>query len=61
MNVRVVVGIEVGFGGEDAGDGDKSNDEDWVRYSCCPPLEVMLTSCEGAEGGSGDWDVDEAA
>ena len=61
MDVGVVVGVEVGFGSKDTRDGDEGDDEDWVRYSCCPPLEIVFTSCKGAEGGSGYWDVYETA
>ena len=57
MDVGVVVGVEVGFGGEDARDGDEGDDEDGMRDACGSPLEVVLTSCYGAEGGAKDWDV----
>ena len=57
MDVRMVVRIKVGFRGEDARDGDKGDDEDGVRDAGGSPLEVMLTSCYGAEGGAKDWDV----
>ena len=61
VNVGVVVGVEVGFGGEDARDGDEGDDENGVRDACSSPLEVVLTSCYGAEGGAKDWDVDETS
>ena len=32
-----------------------------MRDACGSPLEVMLTSCYGAEGGAKDWDVDETS
>ena len=57
MDIRVIVGIEVRFGGEDAGDGDESDDENWVRYSCSSPLEVVLTGSNGAKSGTEDRDV----
>ena len=60
MDVRVVVGIKIGFRGEDAGDGDESDDENWVRYSCSSPLEVMLTGSDGAKSGAEDRDVYQA-
>ena len=59
MDVGMVVGVKVGFRGEDARDGDKGNDEDGVGNAGCSPLEVMLTSCYRAEGGAEDRDVNE--
>ena len=59
MDVGVVVRVEVGFRREDARDGDKGDDEDGMRDAGCSPLEVVLTSCYGAEGGTEDRDVDE--
>ena len=32
MDVRMIVRVEVRFGGKDAGDGDEGEDENWVRY-----------------------------
>ena len=61
VNVGVVVGVEVGFWGEDAGDGDEGDDENGVRDTGGSPLEVMLTSCYGAEGGAKDWDMYETS
>ena len=58
VDIGVVVRIKVGFWGKDARDGDKGDDEDWVRDAGCSPLEVVLTSCYGAEGGTEDRDVD---
>ena len=58
VNVGVVVRVEIRFGGEDAGDSDEGDDEDWVRDAGSTPLKVMLTSCDGAEGWTKDWDVD---
>ena len=57
MEVGVVVGIEVGFGGEDTGDSDEGDDEDGVRNAGSSPLEIMLTSGDGAEGWAKNWDV----
>ena len=57
MDVRMIVRIEVGFGGEDTGDGDEGEDEDRVRYSCSSPLKVMLTGSDGAKSGAKDRDV----
>ena len=57
MDVRVVIGIEIRFGGEDTGDGDEGEDENWVRYSCSSPLEVVLTSSDRAKSGTEDRDV----
>ena len=61
VDVGVIVGVEVGFRGEDARDGDKGDDEDGVRDAGGSPLEVMLTSCYGAEGRTEYWDVDETS
>ena len=61
VNVGVIVGVEVGFRGEDARDGDKGDDEDGVRDTGDSPLEVMLTSCYRAEGRAEYWDVDETS
>ena len=61
MNVGVIVRVEVGFRREDARDGDEGDDEDGMRDACSSPLEVMLTSCYGAEGWAKDWDMDETS
>ena len=61
MNIGVVVRIEIRFGGEDAGDSDEGDDEDWVGDSSSAPLKVMLTSCDGVESGTKDWDVDKTS
>ena len=57
VDVGVVVGVEVGFWGKDTRDGDKGDDEDGVRDAGGPPLEVVLTSCYRAKGGTEDWYV----
>ena len=57
MDVRVVVWVEVGFGGKDTGDSDEGDDENWVRYSCSSPLEVVLTGSNGAKSGAEDRDM----
>ena len=57
MEVGVVVGIKVGFGREDTGDGDEGDDEDGVRNAGSSPLEIMLTSGDGVEGWVKDWDM----
>ena len=61
VDVGVIVRIKVRFGGEDARDGDEGDDDDGMRDACSSPLEVMLTSCYGAEGRAKDWDVDETS
>ena len=61
VNIGVIVGIEIRFGGEDAGDSDEGDDEDWVGDAGSVPLKVMLTSCNRAEGWTKDWDVDETS
>ena len=60
VEVGVVVGVEVGFRREDAGDGDEGDDDDGVRNAGSSPLEIMLTSGNGTEGGTEDWDVYQA-
>ena len=57
MDVGMIVGVEIGFRGEDTRDGDKGDDEDGMRDAGCSPLEVMFTSCYGAEGRTEDWDM----
>ena len=52
---------EVGSIGEDAGNGDEGDDEDWVRNSSCSSLKVMLTGCEGTESWSENGDMYEVA
>ena len=61
VDVGVVVRIEVGFWGKDTRDGDKGDDEDGVRNTGGPPLEVMLTSCYRAKGWAKDWDVNKTS
>ena len=61
VNVGVVVRIEIRFRGEDAGDSDEGDDEDWMGDAGCAPLKVMLTSCDRVEGWSEDWDVNKTS
>ena len=61
VDIGVVVGIEVRFGGEDTGDSDEGDDEDWVGDAGSAPLKVMLTSCDRAEGWTKDGDMDETS
>ena len=51
----------MGFWGKDTRDGDEGDDEDWVRDAGSAPLEMMLISCDGAEGWAKDWDVDKTS
>ena len=60
MEVGVIVRVEVGFGREDAGDGDEGDDDDGVRNAGSSPLEIMLTIGNGTEGWTEDWDVYQA-
>ena len=50
VDVGMIVGVEVGFGGKDTRDGNEGDDEDGVGDTGSSPPEVMLTSCYGAEG-----------
>ena len=59
MDVRMIVRVEIRFGGKDTGDGDEGENEDWVRYSCSSPLEVVLTGSDGAKSRAKDRDVNE--
>ena len=60
VDIRVIVGVEVRFRGEDAGDSDEGDDEDRVRYSCGSPLEVVLTGSDGAKGWTKNRDMNKA-
>ena len=57
VDVGMIVGVKVGFRGEDTRDGNEGDDEDRMGDAGSPPLEIMLTSCYRAEGGAKDWDV----